>query len=53
MELYNITRGTHFNSSVDNGGISHSDIRINVKEEPQYNILINNKDNQLIPLGEG
>lgn len=53
VELYNITRGTHFNSPVDNGGISHSDIRINIKEEPQYNILINNRDNQLIPLGGG
>lgn len=45
--------GTHFNSPIDNGGISHSDIRINVKEEPQYNILINNRDNQLILLGGG
>ena len=35
VELYNITRGAHFNGPVNDGSISHFDIRITVKEEPQ------------------
>lgn len=49
MELYNSLRDTHFNSLVDDRGVSHFCIPINNEDKYQYDILINNKDNRLIP----
>lgn len=50
VELYNSMRGTHFNSPVDDKGISYSNISINAKDKRQYDTPINNRDNRPISL---
>lgn len=45
VELYNSTRGTHFNSPVDDKGVNYSNISINDEDKRRYDTPINNRDN--------
>lgn len=50
VELYNSMRGTHFNSPVNDKGISYSNISINDEDKCRYDTPINNRDNRPISL---
>ena len=48
LEPFNSVQGMNSNTKIDNRAIGHSDIPINDKNEHQYDISINNRDNRPI-----
>lgn len=49
MKLCNNTRGTHFNSLIDDQDVNYFNILSNDEDKHQYVNPINNKDTQFIP----